>query len=169
MIKSLISAFSCKRKSTPGPKKRAKIEKECPICKSNMIRTNIILCGHSFCEQCIERHLDYTQTCPICRKDLSSTLLYPSKALGKEKASLKRVSNGVKGVYIGYNLYVKDDCDRWWPETVKFIIPNENSFSFTLIKYSNGENHIELLPQDSDRLKPSNKQSSKSKDSEKNE
>ena len=112
MIKSLISAFSCKRKSTPGPKKRAKIEKECPICKSNMIRTNIILCGHSFCEQCIERHLDYTQTCPICRKDLSSTLLYPSKALGKEKASLKRVSNGVKGVYIGYNLYVKDDCDR---------------------------------------------------------
>lgn len=154
MLKSLFSAFICKRKPSPAPTKRAKIESECPICKSPIFRASITLCGHSFCESCIDSHLSYNQTCPLCRKDLSGTLLYPSKAFGSIPALLRRVKNGIKSIQTNSKVHIKDEENRWWIGTVKLLIPNGENYPFLLITYSNGEDHIELVPQDSERLRP---------------
>ena len=42
---------------------------ECPICFDKLNKTNILttICGHSFCETCITRHIKYNLKCPMCR------------------------------------------------------------------------------------------------------
>ena len=42
---------------------------ECPICFDKLNKTNILttLCGHSFCETCITRHIQSDLKCPMCR------------------------------------------------------------------------------------------------------
>ena len=161
MIKYLLSSLGCKKKSQSLPVKKRKIEKECPICKSNIFRASVTSCGHSFCENCIDIHLDYTQSCPICRNDLRGTLLYPSKKLGASTAALKRVRNGIKFVQVGSKLHVQDSLHRWWIGTVKMLIPNGDNFPFLLISYKNGEDNIEIIPHDSERLRPIKKDDSK--------
>lgn len=63
----------------------------CPICyenidvlqydndkikpKSNMTTTP---CGHSFCYECLSKHLEKKNTCPICRTKLSNKTLLKS-------------------------------------------------------------------------------------------
>lgn len=47
------------------------IESSCPICLNN-IKKNITLnkCGHSFCSKCINKWFKYSQSCPICRRNI---------------------------------------------------------------------------------------------------
>eukprot|EP01130_Rhizamoeba_saxonica_P017546 TRINITY_DN8530_c0_g1_i1.p1 TRINITY_DN8530_c0_g1~~TRINITY_DN8530_c0_g1_i1.p1 ORF type:complete len:390 (+),score=94.56 TRINITY_DN8530_c0_g1_i1:25-1194(+) len=45
----------------------------CPICLEDFEEdtdTKLLPCGHSFCSPCIDRWLEETPTCPICRFDL---------------------------------------------------------------------------------------------------
>ena len=65
-----------------------KIENECPICfdiynGENDVYTN---CNHSFCAQCIKKHLDTfldkpIPTCPICRTDITQLSIHSSSLL----------------------------------------------------------------------------------------
>lgn len=36
-------------------------------------------CGHSFCQQCLERALDHNNKCPLCKSSLSDVSFYFSK------------------------------------------------------------------------------------------
>ena len=40
----------------------------CPICLRLLYKPSSIICGHTFCKQCIEKSLESTSHCPICRK-----------------------------------------------------------------------------------------------------
>lgn len=49
--------------------KRKSKKDECPICLQNIktqIKTN---CNHIFCDICILRHLNISNTCPMCRAE----------------------------------------------------------------------------------------------------
>lgn len=44
---------------------RSDEQKLCSVCLSNQIDTVLVVCGHSFCSQCVTR---FRKTCPHCRK-----------------------------------------------------------------------------------------------------
>ncbi|KAJ2784206.1 hypothetical protein H4R18_001261 [Coemansia javaensis] len=55
----------------------------CPICLEHMREAFMTACGHSFCYQCISRHLSERHTCPTCLRALESDQVYPNFALNK--------------------------------------------------------------------------------------
>jgi len=40
----------------------------CPICYQILDEPRFLICGHGFCEECIESALTYKSECPICRE-----------------------------------------------------------------------------------------------------
>jgi len=40
----------------------------CPICTEFMFKTTMTVCGHSFCEQCIDEYMIYKKTCFVCQQ-----------------------------------------------------------------------------------------------------
>jgi RING-finger-containing E3 ubiquitin ligase len=101
IIKQIKRVFGCNKRYEKGLIKRAKVDMSCPICRVKIDAARITICGHAFCDECIDNSLEFSQKCPICRKDLAGTLLYPSKKLGRKLSEIKRVKNGVSCVNIG--------------------------------------------------------------------
>lgn len=157
MLKSLIDAVRCKRRnesvSVPLPYKRVKREYECPICKSIISNALVTQCGHRFCSTCIEIHLDYKKKCPICRKDLTGSMLGPSKELVVSQRNYFTVSNGVKCPYSGMEILVRDDVGKWNDAVVKLVIPNGDKFPLLLVAYKGEDFKVETIAQDSIRLR----------------
>ncbi|KAH3745567.1 hypothetical protein Pelo_13016 [Pelomyxa schiedti] len=54
---------------------------ECPICFDLLRDPNETNCGHSFCEYCINKCLETSFLCPVCKK--SATPVHPSFTLRK--------------------------------------------------------------------------------------
>ncbi|EGG12559.1 uncharacterized protein MELLADRAFT_76217 [Melampsora larici-populina 98AG31] len=45
-------------------------ELECSLCSLIFELPSTTRCGHTFCKGCLERSLDYTNRCPVCRQSL---------------------------------------------------------------------------------------------------
>ncbi|KAJ2775910.1 hypothetical protein IWQ57_000067 [Coemansia nantahalensis] len=56
---------------------------DCPICLEPMREAFMTVCGHSFCYQCISRHLTERHSCPTCARALEGDQVYPNFALNK--------------------------------------------------------------------------------------
>jgi hypothetical protein len=53
---------------------------ECPICFD--IMKDPVLCtaqGHTFCRECVTKHLDQSETCPTCREPMRKEKLLPNR------------------------------------------------------------------------------------------
>ncbi len=53
-------------------KEYSNYNKECSICLVYILHTkkNVLDCGHTFHMKCINEWKKFSQTCPICRKDI---------------------------------------------------------------------------------------------------
>eukprot|EP00186_Timspurckia_oligopyrenoides_P003815 CAMPEP_0182444748 /NCGR_PEP_ID=MMETSP1172-20130603/3103_1 /TAXON_ID=708627 /ORGANISM="Timspurckia oligopyrenoides, Strain CCMP3278" /LENGTH=698 /DNA_ID=CAMNT_0024640377 /DNA_START=196 /DNA_END=2292 /DNA_ORIENTATION=+ len=63
---------------------------ECPICFASKSEPFVTPCGHSFCFECISRHLTIRKNCPSCAAYLTRELIQPdfsSSLLSKKKRS----------------------------------------------------------------------------------
>lgn len=48
----------------------------CPICRELLLSgSKITACGHTFCGECIERHLNSSENCPVCRVSVQRSQL----------------------------------------------------------------------------------------------
>ena len=43
---------------------------ECPICLSPLHTCVVLPCGHAYHDGCIQDHLEYQLTCPLCRVEI---------------------------------------------------------------------------------------------------
>lgn len=58
-------------------KDKIKPEMQCLVCYALYLDPVTTVCGHTFCRKCLERVLDHSQMCPVCRKiqNISTTFL----------------------------------------------------------------------------------------------
>ncbi|KAJ2815466.1 coatomer subunit alpha, partial [Coemansia erecta] len=86
-----VSQSTAKRRSAPSPPSMESNSRSssglaitsCPICLEPMREAFMTACGHSFCYQCISRHLVERQSCPSCFHALDHDQVYPNFALNK--------------------------------------------------------------------------------------
>lgn len=53
----------------------------CSICMDYIISCRTAVCGHSFCEECINESLIRKKECPHCRKDIRKLVLQKSEII----------------------------------------------------------------------------------------
>ena len=53
----------------------------CPICFNQFDKPMLTHCGHSYCQQCIIRHLFHSNQCPMCRVNINSESLAYNRPL----------------------------------------------------------------------------------------
>lgn len=54
----------------------------CPVCRELLLAgPKITACGHTFCGECIERHLNSSSVCPLCRVDVQRSQLRANKTV----------------------------------------------------------------------------------------
>ncbi|POS85027.1 hypothetical protein EPUL_005204 [Erysiphe pulchra] len=85
-------------------KEAIRSELDCQVCYGIFVDPYITTCGHTFCQKCLEKVLEHSRLCPICRSSQARTTgqraaIAPSRLLGKildglypESASLRTVS-----------------------------------------------------------------------------
>ncbi|XP_019488734.1 PREDICTED: E3 ubiquitin-protein ligase TRIM38-like isoform X2 [Hipposideros armiger] len=94
--------------------KRMREEATCSICLSLMTEPQIISCGHSFCQWCIEDFLDNQQPnlrqhpCPQCRAPFNRTSLRPNKQLGSLIEVIKELDQEMTCKEHGEKLHLFD-------------------------------------------------------------
>tara|TARA_A100000164_G_scaffold377862_1_gene418059 strand:+ start:804 stop:1226 length:423 start_codon:yes stop_codon:yes gene_type:complete len=49
-----------------------KYPKFCSICQENVLNSVQIDCGHCYCKECIEQHIQKNFNCPLCRQDIKN-------------------------------------------------------------------------------------------------
>ena len=67
---------------------RIESQDDCPICLEPLHMPVITACGHPFGQQCIERVIESTHKCPMCRAELSdpeTSLVSSTAALGEDE------------------------------------------------------------------------------------
>ena len=52
-------------------KESARTEVDCQVCYAIFLDPLTTTCGHTFCRTCVQRMLDHSDLCPICRRSLS--------------------------------------------------------------------------------------------------
>ncbi len=52
-------------------KESARVEADCQLCYAIFLDPMTTTCGHTFCRTCVQRMLDHSDLCPICRRGLS--------------------------------------------------------------------------------------------------
>ena len=74
----------------------------CPICHLALKEPQLTKCGHHFCESCLNKCLQRDHSCPVCRKELEASKIFPNNALKREILALKikctRVKEGCEWV-----------------------------------------------------------------------
>lgn len=81
----------------------------CGICAGVFRKPLVTHCGHTFCEQCLERWLNATshvdKTCPVCRRDVNLSKTAPILALGAFIEGLSvECENSINGCTMVLNL-----------------------------------------------------------------
>ncbi|OBS74038.1 hypothetical protein A6R68_15422, partial [Neotoma lepida] len=66
---------------------------ECSLCMRLFFEPVTTPCGHSFCKNCLERCLDHTPYCPLCKESLKETEERPEDAPEPIKGSLNRAQS----------------------------------------------------------------------------
>jgi len=52
-------------------KELTRIELDCQVCYGLFLDPMTLTCGHTFCRKCLQRVLDHSSLCPVCRRQLS--------------------------------------------------------------------------------------------------
>ncbi|KAJ2452473.1 hypothetical protein EV183_002920 [Coemansia sp. RSA 2336] len=84
-----VSQSDSKLRSAPSPPAINRnsvggaVSLSCPICLEPMREAFMTACGHSFCYQCISRHLCQRQSCPTCLHALERDQVFPNFALDR--------------------------------------------------------------------------------------
>ncbi|KAI5928348.1 ATP-dependent protease La domain-containing protein [Camillea tinctor] len=52
-------------------KESVRAEMDCQVCYALFLDPMTTTCGHTFCRSCLQRILDHSHLCPICRRELS--------------------------------------------------------------------------------------------------
>ena len=65
----------------------------CPVCHMAIREPRLTECGHQFCSICLTRahrpEQSNATSCPVCRTELKSSMIYPNNALKREILDLK--------------------------------------------------------------------------------
>lgn len=68
---------------------RIESQEDCPICLETLHNPVITACGHSFGLDCIDRVIETSHKCPLCRAELAdsaTSLVQPSASLGEDES-----------------------------------------------------------------------------------
>lgn len=57
----------------------------CPLCNEIFKNAVVTYCGHTFCEKCILFNFQVDKNCPICKKNLKNSKLYPNYVIRNTK------------------------------------------------------------------------------------
>eukprot|EP00002_Diphylleia_rotans_P029783 TRINITY_DN607_c0_g1_i20.p1 TRINITY_DN607_c0_g1~~TRINITY_DN607_c0_g1_i20.p1 ORF type:complete len:441 (-),score=90.75 TRINITY_DN607_c0_g1_i20:1510-2832(-) len=79
--------------AVPSKKRSAREDTDCVICLSLMINPHLTPCGHTFCLECISKHLESKQSCPLCSKQLTNDHLFPNIQLNN---LVKKIHSSIK-------------------------------------------------------------------------
>ncbi|KAJ9412475.1 hypothetical protein QL093DRAFT_2550276, partial [Fusarium oxysporum] len=60
----------------------------CPICIFTIMTPVVIPCNHIFCLECLQRHYEISQTCPIDRKKFRANRIRLSKDIAEQLGNL---------------------------------------------------------------------------------
>jgi len=60
----------------------------CHLCRKAFQHPIVTKCGHYFCQSCIIHHVQSTQACPICNKDMMGVFNHPTKLIFKKRKLL---------------------------------------------------------------------------------
>ena len=74
---------------------------DCPICYEEIKDTNFCVtkCGHKFCMDCMPKHLQNNQKCPLCRSDIVDEVIRAGPPL-HGPGSIEQVEHSYN---LGYN------------------------------------------------------------------
>ena len=68
----------------------------CPICLEDVSNSSItlepLICGHSFCSQCIRTWSNYSNECPLCRESVITGTLFSNISENPRRLNFKVVS-----------------------------------------------------------------------------
>jgi hypothetical protein len=70
-------------------------ELDCQVCYAVFLDPITTTCGHTFCRKCLQRVLDHSKYCPICRFSISTACLYPTTRYPANK----RLQSLLKALY----------------------------------------------------------------------
>ena len=73
-------------------KEATRAELDCHVCYNLMLDPITTTCGHTFCRKCLQRVLDHSNLCPICRRLLQ---IPPSLALEPSNKRLSAILSGL--------------------------------------------------------------------------
>ncbi|XP_044732877.1 LON peptidase N-terminal domain and RING finger protein 3 [Chrysoperla carnea] len=78
LVERIVRELECVRRIPPNNASRliSTVELDCVLCSRCLLEPVTTVCGHTFCRECLERVLDYGNSCPLCvtpisRADLS--------------------------------------------------------------------------------------------------
>ena len=63
--------------TTPTVEEVAAAPRECAICQDDVHTPLRLVCGHIFCEDCVEEWLARESSCPMCRREVRRATLKP--------------------------------------------------------------------------------------------
>lgn len=63
--------------TTPTAEELAAAPRECAICQDEVRGPLRLVCGHIFCEDCVEEWLARESSCPMCRREVRRATLRP--------------------------------------------------------------------------------------------
>jgi Zinc finger, C3HC4 type (RING finger) len=175
MFEKILSMIGVKRQRFKPDESLNKSPKvcQCPICKDFIVNCILTVCGHSFCEYCLNQSLIYSSLCPLCRKKIDINTCIPSKIidsyvvsrlneaqkplynLKKQQIEDWKTSKQLKETKVGMKVDVLDTEGIWCSGIIKFKIDNGEKFPFLYIHYIGWDKSFdEVINQSSNRLAP---------------
>lgn len=65
----------------------------CPVCKGIFNNPVLLPCTHSFCQECLQRSVQYSKKCPLCRKAFEEGQGISNLALNSACETFRRYPN----------------------------------------------------------------------------
>lgn len=102
-------------------------ELNCPICMDHIISCRTAVCGHSFCEVCINESLIHRKECPNCRTDIRKWVLHKSSIIDSavRLQAVCKAENGDESELKRYDERLKAHQEWFDKQQVKVIKPGD--------------------------------------------